>query len=164
MLQSRGADHTFDYKSPTAVSDIKLVAGNNITVIIDCIGDDATASFCASLISSRGGKYHSIKAPAPEESFRKVRSGDDVSVATALSYTLLGEDVELRGMLKIPAQPEEYVFAGKWSQALKPLLEANMIMGHPVADAGKGLKSLEIALKNFEGLSPSGKKVVCVAE
>ena len=90
LLRAVGADHVFDYKSPTCGEDIRKATKDRVAHAFDTIGSQESAAICCAGIGSRGGKYSSIirVEGLPRE---------DVSNALTLAYTIVGEDIQLGG-------------------------------------------------------------------
>lgn len=96
LLKQYGADHVFDYKSPTVGQDIRKITNDNLKHVMDCIAFDSTAAICADAISSKGGRYSSL---LPISEFPR----KDVTNASTLAYTGFGETF-VKGGKEFPAK------------------------------------------------------------
>ncbi|KIX09320.1 uncharacterized protein Z518_00399 [Rhinocladiella mackenziei CBS 650.93] len=164
LVKSRGADYAFDYNDAsceTQLSETIRTNGDSFKYIVDCIGHDETASFCAKFISTegRGGHYHSVKAPLPEV-FKKLRPEANVQATTALAYTLLGEEFHLPGMPPFPADLEQAAFAKQWQNVAEPLVLKGLLKPHPPLVLQGGLEAVPTAIVDVGQGKVRAKKAV----
>ncbi|KAK2764292.1 hypothetical protein FQN54_008984 [Arachnomyces sp. PD_36] len=89
LAKRYGADAVYDYKSPTAVAEIKK-AYPNITRAMDCFSEGASATFCADVLSE--GKVVTLldqgKPTKPNVTYRFL-----------MVYTVFGRDFQLMAPL-----------------------------------------------------------------
>lgn len=166
LVKSRGADAWFDYNQTTCADDILAAvtkeSSSSIGYIIDCIGNDASGTLCASILSPAGGHYHSIKPPVPE-TFKTLRSEETVTATTGLGYAMAGESFELPPGTIHPADLEQGEFAKEWAVLGEKLLAAGKIRPHPVSVREGGLEAVVAAIEEVRGSGPRGVKIVCTA-
>jgi hypothetical protein len=60
-----GADHVFDYNSPTCATDIRAAAKNSLALVFDCISEGKSSDICAGAIGQNvsGAKVGEMIAP-----------------------------------------------------------------------------------------------------
>lgn len=152
LLKGYGADHVFDYKSPTVGADIRKVTNDNLQHVFDTISYESTASIAAEAISSKGGKYSSLlvinKFPR-----------DDVSNTATLAYTGLGEDFS-KGTRKWSANPDHLAFQEKFWRLTCELLAQGKIRPHPQEVREGGLEGVLGGLDDLRKERVSGVKLV----
>jgi hypothetical protein len=130
---------------------------------MDCIGNDETANFCAKVLSSKGGRYHSLTVPLPTV-FKTQRPENTVKATTAVAYTLLGEAFWWRQpKVDFPAMPEEYAFGLGWRDRVQKWLDEGKLQPHPPEVKHGGLDTVLEQVILTKSLGPSGKKIVVLA-
>lgn len=61
-VKERATDNILYYRAARCVNADKAQAKESIATVVNCIGTNETAAFCANVLSSRGGAYRAIKA------------------------------------------------------------------------------------------------------
>lgn len=150
LCRSYGADHVFDYKDPDAPGQIKAIARNSLKICVDCISTEATAEFCAKVLSP-GGKYSSINlSECPR---------DDVELVKTVGYTFLGEEYTFLGQVT-PASSEDFEFSKAFAGMSEQLLKQRKIRSHPIDLRPGGLAAIPAALEELRAKRISGAKIV----
>ncbi|KAH8693570.1 chaperonin 10-like protein [Talaromyces proteolyticus] len=159
LVKSRGADKTYDYATASVHEDILSNVPNGFTYVLDCIGEEETAKFCAPLLSPTGGHYHSVKVPVPD-TFKKLRPEDTVKATTSLGYTMLGEDFELMENMVLHVSDAETEFAKQWVELADKLVGQRLIVPHPIDIRDGGLQGVLHGLTELKEGKIRGKKLV----
>lgn len=157
-LKSLGADAVFDYKSPTAASDIRSHTDNALKLAWDCTGSGA--ALIAGSLSTEGGKYASIQ-PVPKSDVEAINPNVDGPHAT-LMYSIFGEPISKQEGVVKPAEPEEFEFAKKFWEITRELLQDGKLKA-PRVILNKGGDGFEGVLKGMDELRAgkvSGGKLV----
>lgn len=106
-LRSLGADAVFDYRSPTAASDIKTYTQNLLRYVWDCTGQGAQQ--CAAAMSDKLlGKYGNI-VPVDQNVLHQTNP-QVRGPSWTLGYDAFGEDARYGDMIR-PASPDELEFS-----------------------------------------------------
>ncbi|CAI6242887.1 unnamed protein product [Periconia digitata] len=152
LLKRYGADHVFDYKSPTVGQDIRKLTNDNLKHVLDCIAFDSTAAICAEAISSKGGKYSSLLSIAK---FPR----DDVVNAATLAYTGFGESFTKSGK-DFPALPDHLAVQERFWKMVGELLAQEKFQPHPHVVRDGGLEGVLQGLDDMRKDAVSGVKLV----
>lgn len=159
LVLSRGADYIYDYNSPSSiVSILAQSASNPITYILDCIGTDASSTYCSKILPPTGGHYHSVRAPLPNP-LKELRPEESVKATTALGYTMLGERFELPGMV-FEADKEEEAFGKEWGRVAGELVAGGRVRPHEVDVREGGLAGVVKGLEELKRGEVRGRKLV----
>lgn len=142
----------FDYKSPTCAADIRKASNNKLAHAFDTIASAASAQICCDAIGDQGGKYTSLE-PLP----KLPRS--DVVNKNKMAFTAVGESFQIAGH-DIPAAPDDYEFAVKFTRLTQELLAQGKFKMHPVSLQQGGLDGVLDGLNKLRGGSVSGVKLV----
>ncbi|KAK3323916.1 chaperonin 10-like protein [Cercophora scortea] len=160
-LRSLGADAVFDYRSPTAVADIKAWAATfdaPLTHAWDCIASADSARLCAAALSdSEPGHYRSLLRVDPAV---VTEVNPRLDSAFTFAYTMVGEAFD-KGFA-VPAKPEDFEFGKMWWEVSRELLVQGKIKpANPVVNrGGSGLEGVLVGLKDLkEGRVSAGKLV-----
>lgn len=155
-LKSLGADALFDYRSPTAASDIRKYTDNSLKLAWDCTGSDA--SLVAGSLSSDGGKYASIVRIKTEDVIAINPNVDGPYVT--LMYSIFGEHFILGE--DHPPIPEEFEFAKKFWEMTALLLEENKVKAPRtfINKGGAGFEGIMKGLDELRANQVSGGKLV----
>lgn len=157
LLKSLGADHVFDYRSPTLVQDIRAAAGDNLSYAWDCHADQASANVCARALNQDGAHYAGLLGGID----RAVKAANPkAKVSVSLGYTSFGEDAWLGALY--PASQADFDFAKKfWPLAIDLLDEGKV---KPIAidvnRGGSGLEGVLVGLKELAAGKVSAQKLV----
>ncbi|KAI0430068.1 GroES-like protein [Xylaria sp. FL1042] len=162
LLRSLGADHVFDYKSPTVGADIRALTGNKLKYAWDCTGYGA--AICAAALSDDGEnggkpKYATI-IPVKREVFDEINPIVDGPYFT-LAYDVFGVPFPRLGTTYVP-DPEEIAFAGKFWDLTRELLESGKLvpLKPEVNRFGSGLEGIVKGLDELRNDRVSGTKLV----
>lgn len=152
LVRSLGADHVFDYSSPTVGADIRAVTNGELEYVFDCISEGNSPAIAAEAIGPKGGKYGALlwvdKFPR-----------DDVAVAVKLAYTAMGEAFT-KFDTEWPANPEDLEFAAKFWSVAEELLAQGKLKPHPVSLGEGGLEGVLVGMEDMRQGKVSGKKLV----
>jgi len=152
LLKSYGADHVFDYNSPTVGADIREATDDKLQHVFDTIAYDSTAAIAAEAISSKGGKYSSLLTV-------KEFPRDDVSNAATLAYTGFGEEFH-KGDKNFPAKEDHLAFQDKFWRLVGELLAQGKIRPHPQEVRDGGLEGVLDGVEDLRQGKVSGVKLV----
>ncbi|KAI1458276.1 oxidoreductase-like protein [Annulohypoxylon moriforme] len=151
LVRSLGADHVFDYNSPTVGADILKVTNGEIAHVFDCISEGSSPAISAEAIGPKGGKYSAL---LPVEFPRK-----DVTSAMTLGYVAIGEPFSKFGM-EWKVTPEDFEFGSKFWSVTEDLLAQGKLKVHPVSLREGGLDGILGGLEEMRQNKVSGKKLV----
>lgn len=156
FVKSLGADHVFDYSSPSCAADIREASNNKLYYAWDTISEEKTAKVCADALSTdplngqtlRYGSILNVKCPR-----------DDVTSTFTLGYTSLGEAFQKFGK-KFEANPDDLAFSSKFSAVSQKLIEEKKIRAHRHEAREGGLDGILAGLEDMKNGKISGVKVV----
>lgn len=152
LVRSLGADHIYDYNSPSCAPSIRKITKNRLVHVFDTISTPETAEICCNAIGSQGGKYAGLNSI--EELPR-----EDVANLRVLAYTAFGEAFDLGGE-NIPANPKEFDFAVKFMAMAQGLLWQGRIKPHPQSVRTGGWSGILDGLQEMREGKVSGVKLV----
>jgi hypothetical protein len=163
LVKSVGADHVFDYKSPTVGQDIRALTENKLKYAWDCTGFGA--SICAAALSDNeeGGqkpKYGTIIPVKPEE-LHRVNPVIDGPHFT-LGYDAIGEEFPRMGQGLFAPPKDEVEFARMFWNLTQQLLESKKLtpLKPEVNRFGSGLEGVLRGLDELKNDRVSGTKLV----
>ncbi|KAI1431587.1 GroES-like protein [Xylaria sp. CBS 124048] len=161
LLKSVGADHVFDYKSPTVGADIRKLTNNKLKYAWDCTGYGG--AICAAALSDNeeGGKptYGTI-IPVQREVIDKVNPIVDGPHFT-LGYRALGtEEDGIPDFLK--ALPGDVEYARTFWDMTQELINSGKLtpLRPEVNRGGSGLEGILNGLEELRKDRVSGTKLV----
>ncbi|KAF2673102.1 GroES-like protein [Microthyrium microscopicum] len=158
LLKSFGADHVFDYNSPTCAADIKKLTNNSLYYAWDTISEKNSPQICCDALSDQkqpdGNKpqYGSI---LPVKDFPR----SDVEHKYILGYTVVGEEFRM-GPRKIEAKPQDFEFTKKFVQVAEKLVAEKKIRPHRSEVRDGGLDGIFGGLDDLKNGKVSGIKIV----
>lgn len=155
LVKSRGADETYDYKSPDVGKKIRADTNNTLQYCLDTVNEPQTAAICGDALSDKLPAYFTglTRTPAPRE--------DLALNASTMAYTSLGEEIQFGpNGPKVPALPEHKKFAEHWYDLSEKLLAEGKLKGHPADIRPGGLKGVLSGLDDLKNGKVSGKKLV----
>lgn len=157
-VKSLGADHVFDYSSPTCAQDIKEASKNTIGHAFDCISEGSSPKITVAAISDAGGVYSTL-LPVPENEVRQINP--KVQYKSTLGYTILGESFKF-GPNEMPAKSEDFEFGKNFWKMSRGLLEKGAIKPHrpSVNKYGAGLEGILKGMEAMKEGKVSGEKLV----
>ncbi|TRX97742.1 hypothetical protein FHL15_001497 [Xylaria flabelliformis] len=161
LLKAVGADHVFDYKSPTVGADIRALTENKLKYAWDCTGYGGAISAAALSDNEEGGKpkYATI-IPVKREIFDEINPAVDGPHFT-LGYDAFGDEFPRFGTQYIP-DPEEVRFAGMFWDITRELLASGRLtpLKPEVNRFGSGLEGVIHGLDELRNDRVSGTKLV----
>ncbi|TGJ84293.1 hypothetical protein E0Z10_g4471 [Xylaria hypoxylon] len=161
LLKAVGADHVFDYKSPTVGGDIRALTENKLKYAWDCTGYGAEISAAALSDNEDGGKpkYAGI-IPVKRDVFDAINPVVEGPFFT-LGYDVFGVEYNRFGTRYTP-DPEEAVFATKFWAITQELLESGKLtpLKPEVNRFGAGLEGIIHGLDELRNDRVSGTKLV----
>ncbi|KAI8635374.1 GroES-like protein [Xylariaceae sp. FL1651] len=163
LLKSAGADHVFDYKSPTVGADIRALTANKLMYAWDCTGYGG--AICAAALSDGEGEggskptYATI-IPVEREVFDKANPVVDGPHFT-LGYDAFGVAYPRFGTTYEP-DPEEIEFARMFWNLTQELLASGALkpLRPEVNRLGSGLEGVVRGLDELRNDRVSGTKLV----
>ncbi|KAF2677842.1 putative zinc-binding oxidoreductase ToxD [Lentithecium fluviatile CBS 122367] len=158
-VKSLGADAVFDSRSPTVGADIRAYTNDKLYYAWDCIGEHGSPDAIAAALAS--SKPEGQKLRHGTIMFRpgtKVHR-DDATFTWSIAYTTHGEVVDTMG-LKVPAKPEDYAFAVKWTEMVERLYVEGRFRMHRVEVREGGLEGVLGGLKDMKDGNVSGVKLM----
>ncbi|KAF4996553.1 hypothetical protein FGRMN_4437 [Fusarium graminum] len=151
-LRELGADHVFDYRSPTCAADIRTATHDKLPYSLDTIGTKDTAQICCDAMGGQGGIYASL-APIPE------LPRDDIVNKSNVVFTALGETMQFGGN-EMPASEVDHTFAVKFIKIVEELLSQDEFRSHPVSLQQGGLEGVLDGVDKLRKGTVSGAKLV----
>ena len=154
MVTERGADAAFDYHDPSCADDIRRHTGGSLAYALDCIADLASMKICYAALGSAGGRYTALN-PFPLRGHTR----RDVRPDYVLCYTIFGKPISLPRPFGRPARPKDRAFAEAWCESIQPLVDAGLILPHPVSQHS-GLAEISAGLDYVRQGKVSATKLV----
>ena len=156
LVKSFGADHAFDYKSPTCAEDIRKLTDNKLRYVWDTISEGTSPKICADAIGSdvKDAKYGTIL------SVKDFPRKDEVKVTFSLGYTMIGEDISFRGGQHIPAVKADFNFGVEFCAIAEKLLAEGKIKPPKKEVRDGGLEAIFGGLDDLKEGRVSGTKIV----
>lgn len=156
-LKELGADHVFNYKSPTVSEDIRALTNNKLKVAFDCLSTTETKIISAKALSTEGGKISSL-LPEP---FDPIAAGTpNVVDEFTIYYSAFNEPFMY--VSRSEPVPENYEFAKTFWELSRELLEQGKVKPIRVIlnRGGKGLEGTLVGMQELkEGKVSAGKLV-----
>ncbi|KAF2138175.1 uncharacterized protein K452DRAFT_234937 [Aplosporella prunicola CBS 121167] len=154
LVRRLGADHVFDYKSPTVGADIRAATNDSLEFAFDCIAYEATAAVCAQALTSKPAvaKYSSLLR-------LDALPRDDVANLSTLAYTALGETFH-KGEKEFPANEDHLDFAARFWKLSGELLAQGKVKVHPLEVRDGGLDRVLEGMDDLRNDKVSGVKLV----
>ncbi|KAI1131754.1 GroES-like protein [Nemania abortiva] len=161
LLKAAGADHVFDYKSPTVGSDIRALTNNKLKYAWDCTGFGG--AICAAALSDNeeGGKpKFSAIIPVKRDVFDEINPVVDGPHFT-LGYDAFGVEYFRFDRMYKP-DPAEVEFARMFWNLTQGLLESGKLtpLKPEVNRFGNGLEGVVLGLDELRNDRVSGTKLV----
>ncbi|KAH6716404.1 putative ToxD-like zinc binding oxidoreductase [Leptodontidium sp. MPI-SDFR-AT-0119] len=151
LVKSYGADHVFDYRSPTAAKDIKK-AFPTISRALDCFSEGNSFKFCTEIIQGNGDKVITLL-----ETKTKVPG---VKSQMIMSFQLLGLEFAWLPPIgpKYPVSPPERAALARFYRYLPSL--AIELKPPPLTVLNGGFDDIIEGLDRLRGGKVSGSKLV----
>lgn len=156
LAQSRGAEATFDYSSPTVCDEIREYTRDSLRLVVDCIGTPETMTLCYGAIGERGGRYAALERYPRRLTIRR----RDVTHDWVYGWTIFGKEVKLAGAYHRPEIPEDREMGEAWATEIEKLLQSGRVDAHPLDVHKGGLGVVPSKLDLLRKGSVRGKKVV----
>ncbi|OTA57460.1 NAD(P)-binding protein [Hypoxylon sp. EC38] len=156
LTRSFGADHVFDYNSPTCAEDIKALTRNSLRYALDCITTTDSMRLCYAALGRAGGRYTALDA------FSEAVAGTRKVVRSnwVLGPEMLGEDIGWPEPHGRPANPDLKAFCVEWTRMLQTLLDRNIIRPHPLLVRDTGLEGVLGGFAEIRAKKVSGQKLI----
>jgi NADPH:quinone reductase-like Zn-dependent oxidoreductase len=154
LVKSFGADHAFDYTSPTCAADIRKLTNDKLMYAWDTVSEGSSPKICCDALASSGNpKYGTIL---------KVTDlpRNDVQYFYSLGYTMIGEDFRFRGDSVFKAVPEDFEFGVKWNSVAGKLLAQGKLKPLRKDIRSGGLEGIFQGLSDLKEGRVSGTKLV----
>ncbi|KAK3988685.1 chaperonin 10-like protein [Cladorrhinum sp. PSN332] len=159
LVRRFGAEYAVDYRTPTAASDIRRYANNELAYALDCITDAETTKLCYDAIGRAGGRYCAM------EPFRETVTQAralTVKPSWVMTLTIFGRKVAIDGEYGREATPEHRKFGVEAYTAVQDLLDKGLIDPHPVKIMPGGWEGVIESIDIIRGQGVSGYKMVHV--
>ncbi len=151
LVTSFGAGQAFDYGDEDAAEAIRESTDEKIQHCLDTISLAWTAKFCASSMSSDGGKLVTLHPMRPPSS--------EIECVDIKAYTVIGEDWGM-GDKRFPAAPEDFEFGKTWWSLAEKLLAQGKIRPHRMQVMTGGLQGAIDGMQLLRDAKVSGYKLV----
>ncbi|PVH89277.1 zinc-binding dehydrogenase family oxidoreductase [Cadophora sp. DSE1049] len=156
LAKSYGAEAVFDYRSASAIEDIKTYTKNSLKYVLDCVSEPETMRFCYKAIGRAGGKYTALEPFAQSLHTRPTVQPDWV-----LGPTLLGKPIGWSPPFERQANPKMREFTLDWFKTVQNLLDEGKLRTHPVRILTGGFEAALEGLDLLREKKVSGQKLVC---
>ncbi|KAH7011085.1 putative zinc-binding oxidoreductase ToxD [Ilyonectria destructans] len=160
-VKEHGADHVFDYNSPTCGSDIRELTKNRLFYAWDCFAESPSPKVCSDALSTE--KSHSGEQPIYGSLAMEGSGRDDVTSVTSMAYTIFAEPFE-RGPFYIPPSQEDFEFAKEFMTLIDQLLADSSFKPHRVELRSGGIGAIPEGIEDLKNYKVSGKKLVYPVE
>jgi NADPH:quinone reductase-like Zn-dependent oxidoreductase len=152
-VEEFGADHVFDYSSPTCAEDIRKLTNNKLEYAWDTISEGSAPKICAEALGDSGDlKYGAILSV--KDFPRK-----DVKQTYSLGYTVVGERFQWR-TTSFEAKPQDFEFGVKFTTIAEKLLADGKIRPPSKEVRDGGLEAIFGGLDDLKEGRVSGTKIV----
>lgn len=151
LVRQLGADAVFDYKDPQVGAEIRHATGDQLHLILDCIGSESGVGLCDNALSSAGGKYTTI-VPATIDR-------PNVEHGLVFAYTIIGEAFDF-GDKHFPPKPEDKEYWETFIPIAESLLGQGKIRVHRPRIGDNGLEGVLDGLELLKTGQISGEKLV----
>jgi NADPH:quinone reductase-like Zn-dependent oxidoreductase len=151
LVKSYGADYVFDYRSPTAIRDIKTKFPT-ISRALDCYSEGNSSQFCSEIIEGNGDKIITLL-----ETKIKVPT---IKTQSIMSFQLLGHEFAWLPPIgpKFPVSPLERAALARFYRYLH--IFAKELKAPPLTVLDGGYDSIMEGIDRVRGGKVSGSKIV----
>jgi NADPH:quinone reductase-like Zn-dependent oxidoreductase len=152
-VKSFGADHVFDYSSPTCAADIRKLTDNKLQYAWDTISEGSSPKICAESLGDSGDLIYGtilIVKDFPRK---------DVKQTFSLGYTMVGEDFRFHTNF-IKAKPQDLEFGVKFVSIVEKLLAEGKLKPPNKEVRDGGLEAIFAGLDDLKEGRVSGTKIV----
>lgn len=152
LVKSYGADHVFDYRSPTLVQDITK-AFPDIKLAFDCFSEGPSTALCAEIVQKQRGKVLTLLPRGESKT-------PGVEYDTLLLYTVFGKEFAWFQPIgpKFPPKPSDREAFARYCNDLPRL--TSEIKPPPLSVTEGGLDAIFDGLDQLRQGKVSGKKLV----
>ena len=157
-MKSLGADHVFDYRSPTVGADINKLTNDKLLYAWDTISEGTSPAICAAALASGlvDGQKPKYGAILLVNDFPRPKS--EVDHLFVLVYTVVGDEFTYI-VHKFNAAPEDRKFWQDAVPAVEKLIDEKRIKPHRFELRG-GLEDIPAGLDDLRYGRVSGTKLV----
>ena len=158
LVRSLGADHVFDYNSPTVGADINALTKNTLLYAWDTISEGSSPAICATALASSplNGQKPKYGAILLVNDFP--RPASEVDHLFELVYTVNGEEFKYIDHV-FPAVPEDLKYWMDVLPLVEKLIDEKKIKPHRMEVRG-GLGDIPAGLDDLKYGRVSGLKLV----
>lgn len=151
LVKKYGADAVFDYRSATAVDEIKR-AYPTLDRALDCFSEGGSTEFCAKALGANGGSIVTLLLPV------KVKI-PNVIVKPILLYTVLGKPFQYFAPIgpKTPASATDRAIGVRLNETLSQM--ADSFIPPPLQEVAGGLDQAPKGMDQQRKGNVSGKKL-----
>jgi NADPH:quinone reductase-like Zn-dependent oxidoreductase len=160
LVKSLGADHVFDYSSPTVGADINALTNDELLYAFDTISEGSspaisTAALTSKPINGRKPSYGAILIVAPEKLGRPVK---EVNHIFSLIYTIVGKKFRYI-TTEFEEKPEDTTFFVEFVPVLEKLVGEGKVKPQRLEVKG-GWDDILSGLQEMKEGKVSGLKLV----
>lgn len=162
-MEALGADAVFDYNDPDCISKIKTYvrasAAGCLSLVLDCIGDDAAAKFCTrAFVPSAGDKciYASLLYPPLPKEEREF----EVEQKFMLAHTAFGYGFSMSGREYASSEENKEFMRGFFRDYVGRLWEGGKLRLMPVEARNGGWEDVVEGIAEVRGGGGRGRKLV----
>lgn len=156
LVRSLGAVATLDYRSPTCGADIRVLTGNSLSRVLDCVTSAETMAMCYAAIGSRGGRYIALDSVSAHVKYTR----RDVSADWVMALAMFGHPVRLAGVYGRPATPALRELGARAFCMAEALVEGGALRGPPFRVRAGGLAAVEGGIEDLRKGRIKGEKLV----
>jgi len=154
-VKSYGADHAFDYKSPTWPADVKKATRNCLKYVVDPFAEVRTMSASFEAIGRAGGRYTALERFQEDICNKKTVKRELVMGASILGF---GIDLGKESPYAKPESAELKAWGKEWYRSVQRLVDEKRLRGGPVRVLNDEMQEepFELILKGLEMLKRKG--------
>ncbi|KAL2060189.1 hypothetical protein VTL71DRAFT_9584 [Oculimacula yallundae] len=151
FLKSLGADHVFDYTSPSSPASILALKNSTLTLCIDCFSQQSSYDFCAPILA-QGATYVSI---APTIKVDR----EDLVFKFCMGVLYFNKPFAIQGQ-RMEATREMFESAVRFAEYAEEVLGKGKVRCHPSEVRGGGLEAVLEGIQEMREGKVGGKKLV----
>ncbi|PWI64987.1 hypothetical protein PCL_08346 [Purpureocillium lilacinum] len=153
LAKSFGTDITLDYHDLENADLLRDMSGDAITIALDCISNEHSASFCYRSLSTQGAEYSHINGlpavPCPKNIQRHFVG----------AFTVLGEGFRY-GNEWYNAEPNDKFLMENFVSVVEDMLASKSVRPHHVTVGGSGMTGILDGMDRLRKGQVSGHKLV----
>lgn len=150
-LKSLGADHVFDYSSPSSPGAVTALTNSLLTLCIDCYSQQSSYEFCSSTLAE-GASYVSITPMIKVDR-------EDLVFNVCMGVLYFNAPFLIQGQ-KIEATKEMFESAIKFADFAEGKLKGGEVKCHPNEVRGDGLQGVLEGMQEMREGNVKGKKLI----